>query len=65
VDRQRRDPRDQCSGHGFEWNYTLNIVVEDFAADPSMMFLVICEWARRNQPDLLQPGKAAFRLNRT
>lgn len=51
-----------AAGHGFEWNYTLNIVVEDFAADPSMMFLVICEWARKNQPDLLQPGKAAFRF---
>ncbi|GMM59868.1 phage tail protein [Novosphingobium pituita] len=51
-----------AGGHGFEWQYTLNIVVEDFTAHPSMMFLVICEWARHNQPDLLQPGKEAFRF---
>jgi hypothetical protein len=51
-----------AGGHGFEWQYTLNIVVEEFTAHPSMMFLVICEWARRNQPDLLQPGKETFRF---
>lgn len=41
---------------GFEWEYTLNIMVQDFTAHPSILFLTINDWLRVNQPELLQPG---------
>jgi hypothetical protein len=46
-----------AGGHGFEWQYTLNIVVEEFTAHPSMMFLVICEWARATSPICCSPAR--------
>lgn len=40
----------------FEWEYTLNITVQDFTDHPSVLFLTVNDWLRVNQPDLLQPG---------
>lgn len=43
----------------FEWDYTLNITVQEFTSHPSILFLTINDWLRVNQPELLQPGGKA------
>jgi hypothetical protein len=40
----------------FEWAYVLNISLENFTGQPAILFLVINDWLRTNQPELLQPG---------
>lgn len=42
---------------GFEWDYVLNITIEEFTGHPSIPFLVINDWARTNQLELVQPGQ--------
>lgn len=44
------------ANRGFEWGYTLNITLENFAGEPTILFLVINDWLCINQPELLQPG---------
>ncbi len=44
------------SSRGFEWDYVLNITIQDFTGHPSIPFLVINDWARTNQIELVQPG---------
>jgi hypothetical protein len=44
------------ANRGFEWGYTLNIVLQEFEGDPTILFLVINDWLCINQPELLQPG---------
>lgn len=39
--------------HGFSWEYELIVVAENFTGAPEMLFYVIVEWARYQQPDLL------------
>lgn len=39
----------------FEWEYTLNLTVQDFTGHPSILFLTIADWLRVAQPELLQP----------
>jgi len=42
---------------GFEWAYTLEIVIVDTVEEPALIALAINTWAARNQPDLLTaPG---------
>lgn len=38
---------------GFRWEYTLTLIVTDFAGHPSVLFLAINLWLRTNQPELL------------
>lgn len=42
------------AGRDFEWQYTLQVMVEDFAGDASGLAVVLSEWCRLHQPDLLQ-----------
>ena len=46
----------------FETRYTLNIIITDFAADPSSLMIAILSWLRINQPDLLVPPNQAFQF---
>lgn len=43
---------------GFAYAYKLNLVVTDFTGHPSIVALIINDWLRVNQPDLLSadPG---------
>jgi hypothetical protein len=44
------------ASRNFEWEYTLNITLQDFTGEPAILFLVINDWLRTNQPELVQPG---------
>jgi hypothetical protein len=37
----------------FEYRYTVNALVMDFAGDADTVFVAILEWARASQPDLV------------
>lgn len=37
----------------FEYRYTAQAIVQDFAGDSDLVFIAIVEWARSNQPDLV------------
>lgn len=37
----------------FEYRYTLNIIVQDYAQHPDRLMLTILRWLHSNQPDLL------------
>lgn len=37
----------------FECQYTLHVLVMDFAGDADSVFVALIEWARTNQPDLV------------
>lgn len=37
----------------FEYRYTANVLVLDYAGEPDTIFIAIVEWARANQPDLV------------
>lgn len=45
---------------GFEYRYTLNITVLDFAASPSIIMIAVIAWLRIHQPELLGVNKDAF-----
>ncbi|QQN73176.1 phage tail protein [Croceicoccus sp. YJ47] len=48
---------------GFEWRYTLNVVLLDFAGDPNRLAATVLEWIRAAQPERLQnhtAGDEAF-----
>lgn len=38
----------------FEWEYKLKVMIEEFAGDASGLVVVINEWCRRYQPDVLR-----------
>lgn len=38
---------------GFEYRYTLNVIVEDFAGDADVLFVALMRWVRRYQPEFL------------
>jgi hypothetical protein len=38
---------------GLEYRYRLNILVKDYAGDEDALAIVLTEWVRSNQPDLL------------
>lgn len=44
----------------FEYSYTLNIIISDFAGDTALLMIPILSWLRINQPDLLAPPKEAM-----
>ena len=37
----------------FEWRYTLNLIVTDFAGDPDGLMIALLAWVHDNQSDLL------------
>lgn len=41
-------------GLSFEWLYTLNIIITDYAGHPDAIAIPLLAWLRRNQPDLLE-----------
>ncbi|WP_416340110.1 phage tail protein [Pseudomonas sp. C11] len=50
-------------GLSFEWLYTLNIIITDYAGHPDAIAIPLLAWLRRNQPDLLtniEKGKDAI-----
>lgn len=51
------------SNLNFEYRYQLNVSVEDFTDEPSVLMVVIVEWLKNNQPDLLaDKDKKGFRF---
>ncbi|WP_192980906.1 phage tail protein [Pseudomonas sp. EggHat1] len=50
-------------GLSFEWLFTLNIMITDYAGHPDNIAIPLLDWLRRNQPDLLtniEKGKDAI-----
>lgn len=50
-------------GLSFEWLFTLNIIITDYAGHPDNIAIPLLAWLRRNQPDLLtniEKGKDAI-----
>jgi hypothetical protein len=50
---------------GFEWRYTLNAVLLDFADDTNTLALAVLDWIRTAQPELLlnhTTGNEAFQF---
>ncbi|MGF0334518.1 phage tail protein [Ectopseudomonas toyotomiensis] len=41
-------------GLSFEWLFTLNIIITDYAGHPDNIAIPLLAWLRRNQPDLLE-----------
>lgn len=55
----------RCTARGlsFEYSYTLQVLLTDFAGHPDSVFIPTLEWLRRHQPDLLtnlERGKDAI-----
>lgn len=44
-------------GRSFEYSYTLNLIVTDFAGDPDAIMLLLLDWVRVNQSELLANEK--------
>ncbi|MES2300562.1 MAG: phage tail protein, partial [Pseudomonadota bacterium] len=45
---------------GFAWEYHLTVVVEDFTKPPEMLFFIVTDWLRTQQPDLLASNAEGF-----
>ncbi len=37
----------------FEWRYTMNLIITDYAGDPNQLWLALLDWVRVNQSPLL------------
>jgi len=46
--------------YSFEYRYTLNIIISDFAGDTALLMIPILSWLRINQPALLAPPTEAL-----
>lgn len=46
--------------HGFAWEYELTVLASGYTNDPAVLFFVITEWLRDQQPELLTPGAPGF-----
>lgn len=45
-----------CTGvesRSFEWRYTMNLIITDYAGDPNRLWLALLDWVRVNQSPLL------------
>ena len=50
-------------GLSFEYSYTLQTILTDYAGHPDSVFIPVLEWLRRHQPELLtnlEKGKTAI-----
>lgn len=59
IDRGRLRSH-QTGSFGFEYRYTLNLTVLDFATSPSALMIAVIAWLRTNQPELLAVNTDAF-----
>ncbi|CDO35833.1 phage tail protein [Novosphingobium sp. KN65.2] len=50
----------QTVQRGFAWEYELTLVAEDYTHDPAVIFFLVVEWLRDNQPDLLAANTDGF-----
>ncbi|WP_108700785.1 phage tail protein [Phytobacter sp. SCO41] len=39
--------------NGWEYRYTLNVVITDYAGDQNIVMAVVCNWLSNHQPDAL------------
>ena len=49
-------------GRSFEWRYTANLIVTDFAGDPNVLLLAVLDWARIHQNELLDAPSQRDRI---
>ncbi|MGE8327274.1 phage tail protein [Pseudomonas urmiensis] len=42
-----------AAGLSFEYSYTLQVILTDYAGHPDSVFIPVLEWLRRHQPELL------------
>ncbi len=49
---------------GWEYRYTLNVVVTDYAGDPNLLIAVVCNWLATHQPDALNNPELREKLFR-
>lgn len=47
---------------GFAYRYRLNVILVEFAGEPSVIMLAVTRWLRDNQPERLVPGREAFAI---
>ena len=45
------------AARGFEYDYTAELTFVETTIHPSLLFVIITDWLRTNQPDVLQPGQ--------
>jgi len=50
----------QTRNRGFAWEYELTVVAEDYKHDPALIFFIVVDWLRTQQPDLLAPNTPGF-----
>lgn len=54
-------------GASFEYRYTLNLIITDYAGHPDAVFVPLLDWIRANQPELLandkRRGEIAFEVD--
>lgn len=48
----------QTASLAFQYGYRLNVVVLDWTLSPSIIFILLVDWLRRNQPDLVASQSA-------
>lgn len=50
---------------GFAWEYELTVLVKGFTLDPAVLFFVVVDWCREQQPELLggQPHGFPFEVD--
>ncbi len=49
---------------GWEYRYTLNVVVTDYAGDPNLLIAVVCDWLTIHQPDAMNNAELREKLFR-
>lgn len=54
-------------GRSFEYRYTLNLIITDYAGHPDAVMVPLLDWIRVNQPELLandkRRGEIAFEVD--
>lgn len=51
-----------AEGRSFEWRYTLNLIITDFASDPNQVMVVLLDWLRIHQNELLDSPSERERI---
>lgn len=41
---------------GFAWSYDLEILLSEFTGEPALLFFVVQNWCRKQQPELIAAG---------
>ena len=45
---------------GFAWEYELIVYAENYTRDPALLFFIVVDWLRTQQPDLLAANATGF-----